>query len=71
MLLKLNEAAELLRIDDGTARKWIAKGLLPHIRFGRTIRIDEDELQNLLKGIPSPTAIDVTTKNAKPMKVPK
>lgn len=58
-LLKVSEAAELLRIDIGTAHKWISKGVLPHIRLGRTIRIDRDELQRILKGLPPPSAIDV------------
>jgi excisionase family DNA binding protein len=62
MLLKVSEAAELLRIDIGTAHKWITKGVLPHVRFGRTIRIDRDDLLRLAKGLPSPAAIDVIEK---------
>jgi excisionase family DNA binding protein len=63
MLLKVSEAAELLRIDIGTAHKWISKGVIPHIRFGRTIRIDWDELQRMLKGLPPPAVVDVTAAN--------
>ena len=46
MLLKVQEAAELLRMSDKYVYRIIQRGLLPAIRMGsRSIRVHLDDLQ--------------------------
>jgi excisionase family DNA binding protein len=47
-LLTVAEAAAELRVSRGTAYRWIADGLLPHVRIGGTVRIPAPELHALL-----------------------
>ena len=37
--LKPDECQQILRISEPTFYRWIRSGTLPHVRFGRTIRI--------------------------------
>lgn len=34
VLLRVGEAAERLRVDDATIRRWIRTGTIPHVRLG-------------------------------------
>ena len=45
-ILKINEAAELLRVPIGTLRDWRSRGLLPGCarRLGREVRFFRDRL---------------------------
>jgi excisionase family DNA binding protein len=42
------EVAERLNVCERTVRRWIAAGLLPVHRFGRTLRISEVDLAAFL-----------------------
>lgn len=48
-LLTVTEVAERLRISPGTAYRHCASGVLPAIKLGGAIRVDEDDLQDLLR----------------------
>lgn len=50
VLLTVAEAAELLRIDPYTVRRYVNRGELPAYRIGRELRIDPAELQAYLQG---------------------
>lgn len=53
----VNDAAEALGVSTRTIREFIARGTLTGYRLGtRMIRIDADELNALLKPIPSAQA---------------
>ena len=34
VLLRVGEAAERLRVDESTVRRWIREGTIPHVRLG-------------------------------------
>lgn len=40
-----SEVADLLKVTPRTVRRWIAEGLLPVVRFQRTVRIDRSDLE--------------------------
>lgn len=46
--LSIEQAAAKLNVDYKTVYRKIQSGELPHVRFGRNIRIAEDELEALL-----------------------
>jgi len=50
LTLTVPEAAKLLRISRGVAYESARTGLIPAIRFGRTIRIPRYALEQLLNG---------------------
>jgi excisionase family DNA binding protein len=41
---KVKEVATRLNVDERTVRRWIGSGMLHHHRFGRAIRISEEDL---------------------------
>ena len=43
-LLTVKEVANLLRVNPMTVYRAVESGVLPHVRFGRTIRVDRDAL---------------------------
>ena len=47
-LLRATEAAELLGVGRATVYEWMAKGLLPSIRLGRSVRIPEGALHAMI-----------------------
>jgi excisionase family DNA binding protein len=46
------EAAKMLRVDHKTLRKEIASGRVPHVRFGRVIRIPRQAIVDMAEGRP-------------------
>lgn len=49
-LLKVAEVAKRLRITRDRAYRWAQQGTIPGVvRVGRTVRINEDELESWLK----------------------
>jgi excisionase family DNA binding protein len=47
-LLTLPEVARALRVADSTAHRLAARGELPSIRFGHSVRVRSDVLRRLL-----------------------
>ena len=43
--LTTKEIAKLLKVNEVTVRRWIQRGKLPAIRFGREYRINEQDLE--------------------------
>jgi excisionase family DNA binding protein len=43
-LLAVGEVAARLHVGPATVRRWINAGELPAVRYGRTIRVDADDL---------------------------
>ena len=54
------EVAERLNVCERTVRRWIAFGLLPVHRFGRTVRISEADLAAFL-AIPATLTLRAVT----------
>ena len=48
-LLTTAEAADILRVKPKTVRAYVRAGRLSALRFGRSLRIREDELEALLR----------------------
>jgi len=46
--LQISHVSELLDISETTTRRLVKRGILPAIRVGRQIRIDEKRLQEWL-----------------------
>jgi excisionase family DNA binding protein len=49
-LLTVNEAADYLRVQPRTIRKWLREARLPAVKAGRLWRIEEDALSAYVKG---------------------
>jgi excisionase family DNA binding protein len=47
--LTLNQTAETLKVSVKTVRRWIVSGELIAHRFGRQLRISNDDLQSFIK----------------------
>lgn len=47
-LLTLRQAADRLNVNKRTVQRWIEKGLLRVVRFGRTVRIHEADLEDVI-----------------------
>jgi excisionase family DNA binding protein len=60
-LLRVDEAAEILKIQADTVYRFIRRGVLPCVKLGRTVRIDREDLTRLIKGLPSQRAIELMT----------
>lgn len=55
-LVTVEEAAELLRVDRSTIRRWISSGALPGYRVGpRFVRVKRDDLARMIT--PAPTQV--------------
>ena len=48
-LLIIPEVAEMLRISEPRAYELVRQGLIPHMRLGRQIRVEEGELREFIK----------------------
>lgn len=55
-LLTAKEAAEMLRVKPAWVYKKARTGVIPSLRLGRQLRIDEEALRQWLAGHASPTA---------------
>jgi excisionase family DNA binding protein len=44
------EGAALLGVSESVLRKWLKDGLLPCVRFGRTIRLRVSDLKSITGG---------------------
>lgn len=53
-LLTTAEAAQRLSLREGTLREYTRRGLVPHIRLGRQIRYDANDLAAWLETIKQP-----------------
>lgn len=49
-LLKVPEVAQHLGVSDRRTRELVRKGILPSVRLGRQVRIDEDTLHQWIRG---------------------
>jgi excisionase family DNA binding protein len=58
VVLRVDEVAELLRVDPWTVYSWCRSGRLPHRRLGRVIRFDRDRIAAFMAGEDGdPTAV--------------
>lgn len=48
-LLTYGQVAELLNIDERTARRWESMGRLRAVRFGRTVRFRPEDVQRAIE----------------------
>jgi excisionase family DNA binding protein len=48
-MLKVHEVAQRLQLSRGTAYKLIGRGVIPSVRIGHTVRVDERELERFLR----------------------
>lgn len=43
--LTIKEVAELLKVKEITIRRWIVRGWLPALRFGRGFRVKKEDIE--------------------------
>lgn len=43
--LTIREVARLLKVKEITVRRWIVRGWLPALRFGREFRVKKEDLE--------------------------
>jgi len=53
-LLTYRQAAEILGVTDRTIWTLVDQGKLPAVRFGRSVRIDPDDLRGLINSAKRP-----------------
>ncbi len=58
-LLTVTEAAQALRLNPWTVYQMVRDGKLPAIRFGRSIRFDQAQLERKVLGEPAPVPLPV------------
>ena len=58
ILIKVEEAAGILKVRPETVYRWVDRGVLPSVRLGRLIRLDRTELERRLQGLPPRSAIE-------------
>lgn len=44
----VSEVGEMLRVKDGTIRKWIYEGKLPHLKLGGRVLIREKDIVDFI-----------------------
>jgi excisionase family DNA binding protein len=49
VLLTITEMAERLRVKQSTLSAWAAQGTIPHLKLGRLLRFDPDEIDAWLR----------------------
>ena len=47
-LLTTKEVAARLGVSRGTIIRWVSERIIPHIRLGRTLRFDPNDIENWL-----------------------
>lgn len=47
-LRTIRETAAELGLSPNTVRLWISQGRMPHVRLGRTIRVPQSEIEQLM-----------------------
>jgi excisionase family DNA binding protein len=48
-LYKVKEAARILKVHEGTVRHWLMKGKLRYVKVGKSTRIREADLKELIE----------------------
>lgn len=61
MYLTIKDVSKMLQIKPATFYVWVAQGTIPHLKLGRLLRFDPDEIEAWLKnhrreGIPEPAS---------------
>ena len=59
-VLSISDVAEILNVTPATVRRHIKKNDLPHIKFGRLVRIPKDFLIDYLHGDQTPSRKEET-----------
>ena len=49
MLMKYEEASELLRVKKNTLRKWVSQKRVPYLKLGRSVRFESSELESWIE----------------------
>jgi excisionase family DNA binding protein len=47
-LLKSSEVAKLLNVSESTIRKWVHYGFIPHLKLGRCVRFNKEDIEKWL-----------------------
>lgn len=69
MLVSVGETADVLGVSDRHIRKMVARGVLPHYRIGRAIRIDLEEAKSACRnGRPAAAQTSATQENTQDRK---
>ncbi len=61
-VLTVPQAAAVLGISERATWQRLYRGMLPHRRWGKTVVIIEEELDQFLKMLPGPSLEDVTAR---------
>ena len=49
MLINYQQASRVLAISETTLRKWVSCRRVPHVKLGRAVRFDTDELERWIE----------------------
>ena len=60
--LSVRDVAERLKVSDRTVRRWMDQGYLEVIKIGRTVRIEEDKLIDLIRNCGRPARRSATVR---------
>jgi excisionase family DNA binding protein len=47
-MLTVSEAAKRMGVQESTVRAWVMRRRIPHLKIGRSVRIEEKEVDRLL-----------------------
>ena len=47
-LFNAKETAEILKVKEGTIRKWVAERRIPFVKIGTALRFKSDDIENIL-----------------------
>jgi len=67
LFLSIREVAKRLRVSERTIRRWIGRGYLEVIKIGRTVRIDEVKLDDLVRNSGKPARGPSTVRESEPV----
>jgi len=48
-LLDTAQVAEWLHVAESTVRKWVHYGFIPHVKVGRCVRFQEEDIEKWMK----------------------
>jgi excisionase family DNA binding protein len=60
------EIAEILKISKALAYRLIANGEIPSVRFGRTVRVKQEDLESFLQKCATPQENDIDKTSSPP-----
>ena len=64
-LLTYDQLARALQISPGTLRNWVSQDYIPHVKLGRCVRFNSDDINNWLKQRSCPGRLQLIPDNVR------